>query len=47
MGGGWSFKMLPLHKEFGGGGCWKSFSQSEGGGGHTKFWGSFYMVVLK
>ena len=27
------------------GGGRNSFSHAEGGGGHNKFWGSFYMVA--
>ena len=40
MGGG-AREVLPLRKKGGG----KSFSHAEGGGGHKKFWGSFYAVV--
>ena len=29
----------------GGGGDGKSFSHAEGGGGHTKFWGSIYALA--
>ena len=40
-GGGGAREVLPLQK--GGGG--KSFSHTEGGGGHKKCWGSFYAVA--
>ena len=35
-------KFYPYVKGGGGG---KSFSCAEGGGGHTKFWGSFYTIA--
>ena len=34
-------KFYPYEKGWGG----NSFSHAEGGGGHTKFWGSFYAVA--
>ena len=39
MGGGGHVKFYPYDK-----GGWKSLSHSEGGG-HNKFWGSFYVVA--
>ena len=42
-GVGWACEVLPLLK---GGGCvWKKFNHAEGGGGHSKFWGSIYTVA--
>ena len=40
--GGDACEVLPLRKRGGGG---KSFNHSERGGGHTQFWGSFYVVA--